>query len=250
MTNGLRCRGAGAHKANQTSCEPWSVRAGHALATTLLMALAVLLLPAATSQAAGPGGIGLSAQDMAMAEAAIAENTLTLRLPGMGTSVDGPGPLTQADRLVLLALKFDLLHKGLVPFGEMKTRLEQGESRPMYREVGERFWAWYREVAEKGQSAQLGSFKDRFGTYLAMKNTARRKATIRRLEGHVQAEAAWRRAMESDHRFRSGIAARADQAAATRAAYLHEWHLQGEKDAAAAQAAWAAAMMVFPWRSQ
>jgi hypothetical protein len=49
---------------------------------------------------------GLSDQDLAMANAVIAENTLTLSLPGIGTSVDGPGPLTEADGPGLLALAF------------------------------------------------------------------------------------------------------------------------------------------------
>lgn len=59
-----------------------------------------------------------------MANAAIAENTLTLSLPGLGSLVDGPGALTQADRLVLLALKFYHQSKALVPFGEFRQRLE------------------------------------------------------------------------------------------------------------------------------
>jgi hypothetical protein len=217
----------------------------HAAALLLLSAALLPLVPAWAA-----ADLALTRADVVMAEAVIAENTLTLRLPGLGTSVDGPGPLTDADRLILLALKFDIARKGLVPFGEIRRRLEQGEPRPMMRRVGEEFWAWYRQAAEKGEAHRLGSLKDRFGTYIAMKNTARRKAANRVLGAQVQSEAAWRKAMESDTKFRQGVAARADQAAANRAAYLQAWHLQGEADAAAAQAAWDSAMAYFPYRSQ
>jgi hypothetical protein len=64
------------------------------------------------------------------------------------------------------------------------------------------------------------------------------------------APAAGSLAEQSDARFRQGVAARADQAAATRAAYLQAWHVQGEADAAAAQLAWDTAMQSFPFRSQ
>ena len=99
---------------------------------------------------------GLSDQDVTMANAVIAENTLTLSLPGMGTSVDGPGPLTEVDRLVLLALKFHHQRKALVPFGEFRQRLEGLETRERFRQVAEEFWAWYREATKKGQADQLG----------------------------------------------------------------------------------------------
>ena len=115
--------------------------------------------------------------------------------------------------------------------------------------MGEEFWAWYREVAGKGQANQLGDLKGKFSTYIAMKNTARRKAANRALGAQVQSEAARRKAMESDSKFREKVSSRADQAAATRAAYLREWHIQGEREAHAAQMAWEAAMSVFPWRS-
>lgn len=59
-------------------------------------------LPNPTNRRAG----ALSESDLAIANGVITENTLTLSLPGLGTTKDGPGPLTDADRLLLLALKF------------------------------------------------------------------------------------------------------------------------------------------------
>jgi hypothetical protein len=82
-----------------------------------------------------------------------------------------------------------------------------------------------------------------------MKNTAKRKAANRVLSAQVQSEAAWRKAMESDSKFREKVSSRADQATETREAYLLEWQIQGEKEADAAQSAWESAMSVFPWRS-
>lgn len=186
---------------------------------------------------------GLSEQDVAMANAVIAENTLTLSLPGMGTSVDGPGPLTEADRLVMLALKFYHQRKALVPFGEFRQNLESLESRERYRQVAEEFWAWYREAAQKGQADSLGGFKSEFSTYIAMKNTAKRKAANRALAGQVASEAAWRRAMESDRSFRDKVASRAADAAQARAQYLDEWHATAAEEAEAADQEWKAAML-------
>ncbi len=177
-----------------------------------------------------------------MANAVIAENTLTLSLPGIGTSVDGPGPLTGADRLVLLALKFHHGRKALVPFGEFRQRLEALETRERYRRVAEEFWAWYREAAQKGQADQLGGFKSEFSTYIAMKNTAKRKAANRVLAGQVASEAAWHQAMESDRSFREKVASRAADAAQARAQYLDEWHATAAEEAEAADQEWKAAM--------
>jgi len=185
---------------------------------------------------------GLSEQDVAMANAVIAENTLTLSLPGMGTSVDGPGPLTEADRLVLLALKFYHQRKALVPFGEFRQNLEALESRERYRQVAEEFWAWYREAAQKGQADQLGGFKSEFSTYIAMKNTAKRKAANRVLAGQVTSEAAWRRAVESDRAFRENVTSRQVVATQARAQYLDEWHAAAAEEAEAADQEWKAAM--------
>lgn len=185
---------------------------------------------------------GLSEHDLAMANAVIADNTLTLSLPGIGTSVDGPGPLTGADRLVLLALKFHHGRKALVPFGEFRQRLEALETRERYRRVAEEFWAWYREAAQKGQADQLGGFKSEFSTYIAMKNTAKRKAANRVLAGQVASEAAWRQAMESDRSFREKVASRAADAAQARAQYLDEWHAAAAEEAEAADQEWKAAM--------
>lgn len=170
-----------------------------------------------------------------MANAVIAENTLTLSLPGLGTSVDGPGPLTEADRLVLLALKFYHQRKALVPFGEFHQRLEGLEPRERYRRVADEFWAWYREAALKGQADQLGGFKSEFGTYIAMKNTAKRKAANRVLAGQVASESAWRRAIESDRRTRERIAEGADTARKAREDSLREWQVQAAEAAAAEQ---------------
>lgn len=178
---------------------------------------------------------GLTEQDVAMANAVIAENTLTLSLPGLGTSVDGPGPLTEADRLVLLALKFYHQRKALVPFGEIRQRLERLESRERYRQVGEEFWAWYREAARKGQADQLGGFKSEFGTYIAMKNTAKRKAANRTLSAQVASEAAWRRAMESDQKWRERTAQRTDDTQKARQEWLRDWQVQASEAAAAEQ---------------
>ena len=186
---------------------------------------------------------GLSEQDVTMANAVIAENTLTLSLPGMGTSVDGPGPLTEADRLVLLALKFYHQRKALVPFGEFRQRLALLESRERYRRVAEEFWAWYREAAQKGQADPLGGYKSEFSTYIAMKNTAKRKAANRVLAGQVASEAAWRQAMESDRSFREQVASRAADAAQARAQYLDEWHATAAEEAEAADQEWKAAML-------
>lgn len=185
---------------------------------------------------------GLTEQDVAMANAVIAENTLTLSLPGLGTSVDGPGPLTEADRLVLLALKFYHDRKALVPFGEFRGCLEALESRERYRQVAEEFWAWYREAAGKGQADQLGGYKSEFSTYIAMKNTARRKAANRVLAGQVESEAAWRRAVESDRKFREKTATREANATAARALYLEEWAAKGAEAAAEAERDWKAAL--------
>ncbi len=185
---------------------------------------------------------GLSDQDVAMANAVIAENTLSLSLPGIGTTRDGPGPLTEADRLVLLALKFNHQRKALVPFGEFRQRLEGLETRERYRSVAEEFWAWYREAAQKGQADQLGGFKSVFSTYIAMKNTAKRKAGNRVLAGQVASEAAWRRAMESDRSFRDEVASRAANAAQARAQYLDEWHATAAEEAEVADQEWKAAL--------
>ena len=170
-----------------------------------------------------------------MANAVIAENTLTLSLPGMGTSVDGPGPLTEADRLVLLALKFYHERKALVPFGEFRQRLEALETRERYRRVAEEFWAWYREAAQKGQADQLGGFKSEFSTYIAMKNTAKRKAANRVLAGQVASEAAWRRALESDRQFGERTAQHADDSRQAREKWLRDWNVQAVEAAAAEQ---------------
>ncbi len=170
-----------------------------------------------------------------MATAVIAENTLTLSLPGLGTSVDGPGPLTEADRLVLLALKFHHQRKALVPFGEFRQNLESLESRERYRQVAEEFWAWYREAAQKEQADSLGGFKSEFSTYIAMKNTAKRKAANRVLAGQVASEAAWRRAMESDRQFRDRATQRADDSKKAREAWLRDWNVQAAEAAAAEQ---------------
>jgi hypothetical protein len=186
-----------------------------------------------TSQQVG----GLSEQDVAMANAVIAENTLTLNLPGLGTSVDSPGPLTGADRLVLLALKFYHQRKVLVPFGEMRQRLQALESSERYRRVAEEYWAWYREVAQQGNVAQLGGYKSEFSTYIAMKNTARRKAANRVLAGQVASEAAWRRAMESDQKTRDRSLQRADSAQKAREERLRDWSVHAA-DAAAAEKEW------------
>lgn len=59
--------------------------------------------PASAAGAIGAHVGGLSEQDVAMANAVIAENTLTLRLPVLYATRDSPGPLTEADPLVLLA---------------------------------------------------------------------------------------------------------------------------------------------------
>lgn len=227
----------------------WFERSTGFLTVSRFLAIGIFALIIGAQSMGWAADIGLSQDDLRMADAVIAENTLTLRLPGMGTSVDGPGPLTNADRLILLALQFHERGKGLVPFSEMKNRLNQAESRPMYRHVGEEFWAWYRKAADKGQSDRLGGLKGKFGTYIAMKNTARRKAVNQRLRGQVESEVAWRKAMESDARFREKVASRADQAAATRAEYLEEWHVKNQIDSDAAQAAWDGAMVLFPWRS-
>lgn len=185
---------------------------------------------------------GLSEQDVAMANAVIAKNTLTLSLPGLGTSVDGPGPLTEADRLVLLALKFHHQRKVLVPFGEFRQDLEALEARERYRRVAEEFWAWYREAAQKGQADRLGGFKAEFSTYIAMKNTAKRKAANRGLAGQVASETAWRRAMESDRKFREKMTTREANASAVRALYLDEWAAKGAEAAAEAEGDWRAAL--------
>jgi hypothetical protein len=206
-------------------------------------------LPATNAAAPGPARSpashvgGLSEQDVAMAHAVIAENTLSLSLPGLGTSADGPGPLTEADRLVLLAVKFHHQRKALVPFGEFRQRLEALETRERYRRVAEEFWAWYREAAQKGQADSLGGFKSEFSTYIAMKNTAKRKAANRVLAGQVASEAAWRQAMESDRSFREKVASRAENAAQARAQYLDEWHAAAAEEAEAADQEWKAAML-------
>ncbi len=178
---------------------------------------------------------GLSEQDVAMANAVIAENTLTLSLPGLGTSVDGPGPLTEADRLVLLALKFYHQRKALVPFGEFHERLAPLDSQERFRQVAEEFWAWYREAAGKNQADQLGGYKSEFSTYIAMKNTARRRAANKRIEGYVASEVAWRRAMDSDRRTRERSAQRADEAQKAREERLRDWNVQAAEAAAAEQ---------------
>ncbi len=178
---------------------------------------------------------GLSEPDVAMANAVIAENTLTLSLPGLGTTKDGPGPLTEADRLVLLALKFYHQRKALVPFGEFRQCLESLESRERYRQVAEEFWAWYREAAQKGQADRLGGFRSEFGTYIAMKNTAKRKAANRVLSGQVASEVAWRGAMKSDQEFRQRIAERSADADRTRADWLRQWQVQAAEATAAEQ---------------
>ena len=165
-----------------------------------------------------------------------------------GLSRAGNGPLRR--ELVLLALKFHGQGRGLVPFGVMRARLEQAEACLLYRKAGEEFWAWFREVTARSGAGGLGGLRGEFGTYIAMKNTTRRKAANRVLQGQVQSDEAWRRAVESDRRFRDQTASRTDATAASREAYLQQWHLEGQRDAAAAQAAWDAAMAVFPWRSQ
>ncbi len=170
-----------------------------------------------------------------MANAVIAANTLTLNLPGLGTSVDGPGPLTEADRLVLLALKFYHERKALVPFGEISQRLGSLEPRERYRKVGEEFWAWYREAAEKGQADQLGGYKAEFGTYIAMKNTARRKAANRMLAAQVASDAAWRRAVDSDRKFRERTEQRTADAQSARTEWLRQWNVEAAQAAAAAK---------------
>lgn len=170
-----------------------------------------------------------------MANAVIAENTLTLSLPGLGTTKDGPGPLTEADRLVLLALKFYHQRKALVPFGEFHQRLAPREPQERYRQVAEEFWAWYREAAGKNQADQLGGYKSEFSTYIAMKNTARRRAANKRIEGYVASEAAWRRAMDSDRRTRERSAQRADEAQKAREERLRDWNVQAAEAAAAEQ---------------
>lgn len=76
--------------------------------------------PAGSAQGTSAHVGGLSEQNVAMANAVIAENTLTLSLPGMGTSVDGPGPLTEADGPGLLAHAF--YHTGTAT-GLSETRL-------------------------------------------------------------------------------------------------------------------------------
>jgi hypothetical protein len=212
----------------------------------ILLFTALLVLHSSITSPIAAAGMGLTQEDLSMADAVIAENTLTLTLPGLGTSSDGPGPLTDADRLILLAIKFHEQKKALVPFSEIKTRLEAAESRARYREVGEQFWAWYREAAEKGQAGQLGDFKGKFSTYIAMKNTAKRKAANRVLGAQVQSEAAWRKAMESDSRFREKVSSRADKAAEARAEYLKEWNIKNENAATAAQFEWELAISTFP----
>ncbi|MBI5577346.1 MAG: hypothetical protein HY896_13420 [Deltaproteobacteria bacterium] len=231
------------------SCTIWKEKITRFAVLSLYIVIAFADLIINVPPTAAQADVGLSQEDLKMANAVIAENTITLRLPGLGTSVDGPGPLTNADRLVLLALKFHEKRKALVPFGEMKRRLGKAESRSTYRLAGEKFWAWYREAAGKGQAGGLGGLKGKFGTYIAMKNTEKRKAANRKLGAHVQSEAAWRKAMESDARFREKVSSRADIAAEARSAYLKEWHIQNEKEAAAAQMDWEAAMALFPWRS-
>jgi len=193
--------------------------------------------PASPTKATSLRVGGLSEQDVAMAESVIVENTLTLSLPGLGTSVDGPGPLTEADRLVLLALKFYHQRKALVPFGEFHQRLEALEPRERYRQVAEEFWAWYREAGQKVQVDQLGGYKSEFSTYIAMKNTARRKAANRVVAGQVASEAAWRRAAASDLKTRERTAQRTGDAEKARVDYLREWQVQAN-EAAAAEREW------------
>jgi hypothetical protein len=180
---------------------------------------------------------GLSVEDIAMAQAVIAENTITLTLPGLGTSRDGPGPLTQSDRLILLALKFYHRRQALVPFSELRLRLERLEPQSRYRRVAEEFWAWYRELAQKGTSAELGGYKSEFSTYIAMKNTARRKAANRVLAAQVASEQAWHRAAASDRKFRDQSARGAAEATRAREEYLREWQVQAA-EAAAAEKEW------------
>ncbi len=178
---------------------------------------------------------GLSEQDVAMANAVIAENTLTLSLPGLGTTQDGPGPLTEADRLVLLALKFYHQRQALVPFGELRSRLEQVELRENYRRAAEGFWAWFRNAAQQGKAAEFGGYKSEFNTYIAMKNTAKRRAANRVLAGQAASEAAWRGAMKSDQEFRQRVAERGADADRARADWLRQWQVQAGEAAAAEQ---------------
>lgn len=191
---------------------------------------------AAKTQSAGHVG-GLNAQDLAMANAAIAKNTMTIRLPGLGTSRDGPGPLTEADRIVLLALKFYQQRQALVPFSEIRKQVERVESRKRNRRVAGEFWAWYREAAEKEGKTALGGYEPAFGTYITMKTTAKRKAANRALGAQVESAAAWQRATASDRQFREHVAEWADAARAARRQYLSEWKVQA-LEAAAAQKEW------------
>ena len=183
--------------------------------------------------------LDLTAEDIAMANAAIAKNTFTLTLPGWGTSVDGPGPLTPADRLILFALKLHQQRHAVVPFGEMHTQVGRVETIQRNCRVAEEFWAWYRESASKHGKEALGGYKEAFTTYITMKTTAKRKAANRVLAGQVESQAAWRRAMDSDRQFREHIAQRTEAARAARSASLQQWSTEAAQ-AATAEAAWQA----------
>ena len=181
--------------------------------------------------------VTLTSEDIAMANAAIAKNTFTLTLPGLGTSVDGPGPLTAADRLVLFALKLHQQRHAVVPFGEMNTQVGRVETIQRNCRVAEEFWAWYRESASKHGKEALGGYKEAFTTYITMKTTAKRKAANRVLAGQVESQAAWRRAMDSDRQFREHIAQRTEAARAARERTWAEWNMQAA-EAAASQKEW------------
>lgn len=189
---------------------------------------AYLFVLSATLAAQGPARIDVSItpEDIAKANEVIRRRTMSM--PGFtpGSRVEnGPGAFSAADAAVLFGIKYGRRYQRCIPVNTFGDILDRVADADLHKMAALRFWADYckthrfdaagaaandRENARLAQSMpdvfDADPLKNDFTTYISVKVTERTRVVVHRLSGAVGAEAAWRRAMESDQSFRNSVA--------------------------------------------
>jgi hypothetical protein len=165
---------------------------------------------------AGPGSV--TDADLRMAGEVIRRHTMIM--PGLnpGSRIEnGPGPFSASDAVVLIALKYYESRRACASADALAATLHELQDQELHKKHALNWWVAF------CAKPYNGDLRNRFDMYVLEKTTARTRRANRVLAGHVQAEEAWRRVMNSQTRRDQRKAGMEAAGRDARQQYLAQW---------------------------